>query len=189
MKSMREEWRNVAGYEGLYEVSNLGRVRSLDRKVRNRGGVALKRGRVLSQKTAKNGRKVVNLWKDNAGKMFLVHRLVASAFLPNPDGLQEVNHKDEIVSNNEVGNLEWCDRKYNANYGTAKERAAEKMKGRSFNEKPVDQYSLDGTFIKRHASAMKAAKAVGTTTNSGIGHCANGRYKTAGGYRWEWSHE
>ena len=183
---MKEEWRSVAGYEGLYEVSSFGRVRSVDREVRNRGGVALKRGRVLSQKVMKSGRKSVNLWKNNTGSMYLVNRLVAVAFLPNPDGLPEVNHKDEVVDNNRVDNLEWCTRKYNANYGTGKFRAAAKMRGRSFNEKPVDQYALDGTFIKRHDSAMKAARDTGVT-NSSIGRCANGRYKTAGGFIWKWS--
>ena len=119
---MIEEWRSVIGYEGLYEVSNTGQVRSLDRYVKTcYGSYRLHKGKVLSPSIRPDGYLVVSLQY----RMFRVHRLVAEAFLPNPDNLPQVNHKDEVKSNNCVDNLEWCDSKYNNNYGTARIRAKE----------------------------------------------------------------
>ena len=117
-----EEWRPVVGYEGLYEVSNIGRVRSLDRYVKGKGkSYFLHKGRVLSPGIKTEGYLIVRLQR----RMFYVHRLVTEAFLPNPDNLPEVNHKDEDKLNNRVDNLEWCTVKYNNNYGTRTIRAKE----------------------------------------------------------------
>ena len=106
---MKEIWKDIPEYEGLYQVSNLGNVRSLNY---NRTGEIklLKQGNV-------NGYKVVILYKDGKKKNYLVHRLVAIAFLPNPNNLPIINHKDENPSNNNVNNLEWCTQAYNTNYG------------------------------------------------------------------------
>lgn len=121
---MIEEWRPIYGYEGLYEVSSYGRVRSLDRyEVNNLGYKRLLKGKILSPGIRKDGYFVVSL----RNKMFRVHRLVAQAFIPNPDELPQVNHKDEDKSNNNVDNLEWCDSKYNNNYGTARIRTKETL--------------------------------------------------------------
>ena len=119
---MIEEWRPIEGYEGLYEVSSYGRVRSLDRYVKNGCSYRLHKGKVLSLLKGEYGYLQVNLHCN--GKMYkkYVHRLVAETFLPNPDNLPEVNHKDEDKSNNRVDNLEWCNRKYNLSYGTRLER-------------------------------------------------------------------
>lgn len=112
---MIEEWRPIEGYEGLYEVSSYGRVRSLDRyDERN----CFREGRILKLYTRKGGYLFVQLHLNGKGKNYLVHRLVAIAFIPNPDNLPEVNHLDEDKTNNRVENLEFCDRKYNINYGT-----------------------------------------------------------------------
>ena len=117
---MIEEWRKIVGYEGLYEVSSLGRVRSLDRyDERNH----FRKGKVLSPIKDTGDYLKVNLYCNGKNKKCLVHRLVAQAFIENPDNLPEVNHKDEDKSNNRVDNLEFCDRKYNVNYGTAKIRS------------------------------------------------------------------
>ena len=119
MEQEKEIWRPVVGYEGLYEVSNFGRVRSIDRIVPYKnGGVQFKRRKILSQKTDKDGYKHVTLCVNNKLKTYMVHRLVAIAFIPNPLNLPQVNHKDENRTNNYVGNLEWCDAYYNRNYGT-----------------------------------------------------------------------
>ena len=124
---MREIWKPIKNYEGLYEVSNLGRVRSLDRIqfIKRKNGTEMQRpqkGKVL--KPVFDGRGLyqqVCLSKQGGGnKRYLVHRLVAIAFIPNPDNFAEVNHKDECKINNCVDNLEWCDHKYNSNYGTRK---------------------------------------------------------------------
>lgn len=185
---MKEVWKDVQEYEGLYQVSNQGRVRSLDRQVKNRNGIATKKGKILSLPIVNKQYRKVSLWKDNKGKMMLVHRLVAKAFLPNPNNLPEVNHKDENPSNNAVDNLEWCGRLYNANYGTAIKRASEKRKGVPIGEKAIEQYTIDGEFVRRYDSALKAAEAI-NGNNSGICKCANGKYKTACGYVWRWEDE
>lgn len=94
-------------------------------------------------------------------KHFKIHRLVATVFLPNPQNLPEVNHKDENPSNNCVDNLEWCSHKYNMNYGTVKERISKNNMGKSCRngyEKPVIQYDLDGNFIALHKNIIQAAK-------------------------------
>ena len=112
---MIEEWRSIEGYEGLYEVSSYGRVRSLDR-YDNRN--YFRKGKVLSPGKTPNGYLVVVLSCNEKQKTITVHRLVAQAFIPNPDNLLEVNHKDEDKTNNSVDNLEWCDHSYNNNYGS-----------------------------------------------------------------------
>lgn len=119
---MTEEWREIEGYEGLYQVSNLGRVKSLFRVVMRSDG----KPNTVNEKILKNGMTkgycAVVLCKDRKKKMYKVHRLVAMAFLSNPHNLPEVNHKDENKKNNHVDNLEWCTPKYNTNYGTCTER-------------------------------------------------------------------
>lgn len=100
-----EEWKNIIGYEGLYEVSNKGNVRNV------------RRNKLLKLLKNKYGYIQVYLYKNGIRTVFTVHRLVAKAFIPNPDNLPEVNHKNENPINNSVNNLEWCDHKYNSNYG------------------------------------------------------------------------
>ena len=114
---IEEIWRPIEGYEGLYEVSNLGRVRSLDRFY-----YRLHKGKVLSPTKDRYGYLTVTLNCNGKSKTIKIHRLVAQAFLPNPDNLPQVNHKDEVKSNNCVDNLEWCSAKYNVNFGTRQER-------------------------------------------------------------------
>jgi hypothetical protein len=109
---MSEQWSPIEGYECLYEVSSFGRVRSLDRAVGHRYGLAIMRGRVLSSCTNKAGYVYVSLSKNCSGKSFTVHRLVAKAFLLKSEKI-EVNHKDLNKSNNHVDNLEWASRSEN----------------------------------------------------------------------------
>ena len=117
-----EEWRTIKGYEGLYEVSSYGMVRSLDRYDKNNH---FRKGCILKQNNDGRGYMSVQLCLDGKIKKYLVHRLVAQAFTPNPGGLPQVNHKDEDKSNNSVENLEWCDVTYNLNYGTRKDKVKE----------------------------------------------------------------
>ena len=114
---MIEEWRPVVGYEGLYEVSNTGQVRSLDRFY-----YRLHKGKVLSPAKDRYGYLTVTLNCNGKSKTIKIHRLVAQAFIENPDNLPQVNHKDEDKTNNNVDNLEWCTAKYNVNFGTRQER-------------------------------------------------------------------
>ena len=119
---MEEIWKPIVGYEGYYEVSNLGRVRSMDKYVNTKGdSKRIRNGRVLKGILCHNY-VWVTLSKDNLKSKKRVHRLVAEAFIPNPDNLPCVNHKDENRSNNSIENLEWCTTEYNNNYGTRKEK-------------------------------------------------------------------
>ena len=122
---MEEEWRPIKDYEGLYEVSNMGRVKSLKRH--DTLGRE-KEEKILALANDRLGYKMVSLCKDGKRTMYKVHRLVAIAFIPNPDNLPIINHKDENKSNNNVCNLEWCTYKYNSNYGTNPQRLSEWMK-------------------------------------------------------------
>ena len=110
-----EEWKDIKGYEGLYQISNTGLVKRIP-------SIKCKTERILRQGTQKAGYNYVNLSKDNKIHTKRVHRLVAEAFISNPNNLPEVNHKDEDKSNNNVENLEWCTREYNLNYGTRSEK-------------------------------------------------------------------
>ncbi len=120
---MKEEWKEIEGYEGLYKVSNTGRVRRIEHEIFGRcHGRRILEEREVTQHNDWHGYKKVHLWKKGKDKPFFVHRLVATAFIDNPNDYPQVNHKDEDKTNNVVTNLEWCTCKYNANYGTKKER-------------------------------------------------------------------
>ena len=106
---MEEVWKDIEGYEGLYEVSNFGRIKSL------------RTGKIMKPSINRGYLKCI-LQNDGKYKMYYVHRLVIQTFIPNPDNLPEVNHKDEDKTNNKVDNLEWCDHKYNTNFGTRNEK-------------------------------------------------------------------
>lgn len=180
---MNEEiWKDIEGYEGLYQVSNLGRVRSLDRWARTVGNsVQLRKGRVMKQKLNNNGYLSIQLYDANHNyNYYFVHRLVAKAFLPNPDNLPEVNHKDENPLNNRVDNLEWCDHKYNINYGKGNERRKNNNINNPKQSKKVYQYTLDKQLVKVWDSVAECMR-------NGFGsvwHCCMGVYKQHKGYKW-----
>lgn len=117
-----EEWKDIPGYEGLYQVSNTGKIKGLPRVTMQN---QILKERILIPGVINNGYLQITLHKNGEHKNFLVHRLVANAFIPNPKNLPEVNHKDEDKANCNADNLEWCTRKYNLNYGTRNQRSAE----------------------------------------------------------------
>lgn len=159
-KNMIETWKDIDGYEGFYQVSNLGRVRSLDRFAKKWDGEKKVKGVLLKQAKNIKGYLFVQLFRGGVGKMKTVHRLVADAFLPNPGGLPQINHKDEDKSNNYVDNLEWCDGLYNARYGTRNLRAG------SSSSKAVLIMNADGSEYGRYSSVGDAASAVGRSKAS-----------------------
>lgn len=126
MSNLLEIWRDVPGYEGLYMVSNTGKIMSFQKV-----GLFGKNnnGRLLKQRTDKFGYKFVFLSKDGIKKRGSVHRLVAMAFIPNPDNLPQVNHKDETRDNNVIGNLEWCTVVYNNRYGNRRQKSSASSRG------------------------------------------------------------
>lgn len=176
-----EEWRDIEEYEGLYQVSNLGRVKSLPRLVCNHTGNFDRGEVVLKQTTYCKAYKRVNLYKQGEWHSYPVHRLVAIAFIPNPDGLPQINHKDENPSNNCVDNLEWCTAKYNMNYGN-----------RPFvgSAKCIKQIDGNGEVIGKFRSISEASRYTGINRGN-ISSVLNGsiyRYN-AGNYKWEFDYE
>lgn len=180
-----EIWRNIPNYEGLYKVSNLGRVRSVDRLVTYKNGVHhLHKGKLISYDTDVNGYYYIYLYKHGKRKAFKVHRLVALAFISNPHHYPCINHKDENRQNNNVNNLEWCTVKYNNNYGHHAIKERKSMLNNKLKSKPVLQYTKDGKFINEWPSCAEAGRH-GFDPSSVI-RCCKGRSKTCGGYKWKY---
>ena len=182
----QEIWKDIPGYEGIYQVSNLGRVRSLNIKI-------------------------LKTFLDNAGylcfhtkdlKNYRVHRLMAEVFIPNPNNLSDLNHRDECKTNNFVwvnedgsvdldkSNLEWLSHRDNINYGTAQERRMKSYtEGRCSHKifkRKVAQYSLNGTLIAIYSSITEAAEATGAKAGN-IVRCCRGTGKTTRGFIWEYT--
>ena len=172
-----EVWKDIEGYPG-YQVSNLGRVRSLNYS--HTGQV-----RVLKPGRNSSGYLFVNLCKNGKHKLCTVHRLVAIAFIPNPDNLPEVNHINEDKTDNRVENLSWVSHVQNCRHGTRNKRVAEFLTNRPDYSKRVAQYTLDGTLVAIYPSAREAARQTGFKRPN-ISNCCLGNYKTAYGYIWRY---
>lgn len=181
----QEEWRLIKGYEGLYQVSSYGRVSGMGRVLCDG---RLWKGRVLKQKTNTDGYNQVTLCKDGKEKQYLVHRLVAQAFIPNPNNYPIINHKDENPSNNRVENLEWCTVDYNINYGTCNERKRKSLTNNPKKSKIVLQFTLDGKFIKEYLSVRGAERQTGYGQGN-ISAVCRGELNQAYGYKWKYKDE
>lgn len=187
--NVMEEWKDIDGYEGLYQISNLGRVRRLPTEVINSFGVRrFFEGGILNP-TNSQGYLIVDLSRGGFRKHYLIHRLVAQAFLENPNSLPFVNHKDENKSNNTVDNLEWCTPQYNTNYGTSIERRSNSHRGKKhkFSHhkkqwKAVSKYSKDGEFICTYPSMTIAAAETGNKVQNISNACIKGC--KCGGFYW-----
>ena len=169
-----EEWKPIPGYDGMYEVSNWGRVKSYKHN---------SDGKILSPGKDGRGYHIIALCKDGKRKMCKIHRLVATAFISNPSNLPEVNHKDENRRNNYLGNLEWCDHSYNNSYGTKNQRAAEKL------SIPVVQLDKEGNLVAEYKSTREAARRTGIAQSNICNCCQHKSYKSAGGFIWIYKDE
>ena len=177
---MKEIWKDIKDYEGLYQVSNFGRVKSMNY---NHSG----KEKILKPGTYKSGYLYVVLYKNNKQKHFSIHRLVAEAFLEIPEDIKQyigtvylqVNHKDENKQNNNVENLEFCDIKYNSNFGTRNERIAAKNTNGKLS-KPVLQYDLEGNFIKEWRSTRECER--NGFSHGAVAACCQGKLKKYKGF-------
>lgn len=160
--------KDVVGYEGLYAVTSCGKVWSY------------KSQKFLKPKEDKDGYLIIVLYKNKIRKDAKIHRLVSQAYIPNPEGKPQVNHRDEDKSNNCVNNLEWATAKENTNYGTRNKRAGEA--NRNSRGVPVYCVELDKVFL----SARGAARELGLQ-QSNITACVKGKHKTCGGYHWQYT--
>lgn len=166
-----EEWRPVEGFEDRYKVSNTGSVFSI---ISNR---------LLTPKIDRYGYKCVCLFRKGKSKHTTIHRLVAKAFISNPENLPTVNHKDENKLNNRAENLEWLSVKDNDNYGSRNERMANSKK-----VNPIAQYDSTMNLIKIHLGVKDAQRNTGVNRNS-IRDVCRGLRPTAGGYVWRYCEE
>lgn len=145
---MTEEWKDISGYEGVYQVSSLGRVKSCERKVRvsHRGysGFRLCKEKIMNPIINNRGYYYFKLRNNQQYKTVLAHRLVAETFIQNPNNLPCVNHKDENPQNNCVNNLEWCTYEYNDNYGNRNQKISESRKGMKFTDEHIENMRKAG---------------------------------------------
>lgn len=179
-----EEWRDISGYEGLYKISNYGNIKSFQ------AGGNHNEEKILKGKKHPKGYVLVDLHKDGQLKTFLVHRLVAVAFIENPNNYPYINHKDEVKDNNHSDNLEWCDAKYNFHYSIGKYKKKFYNSPKTKERKPykyfqkVLQYDLCGNLIKEYENATQASIECGIPVHNITSVCI-GRYQYSHGYVWK----
>ena len=175
-----EEWRDVKGYEGLYQVSSEGRVKSLERKFIDKiGRERYVKECFLKPSADRGGYLRVGLCDGEKRKTFKVHRLVCEAFHENPDNKPQVNHINEIKTDNRASNLEWATARENSNFGSRNERLGKAQ------SKPVGQYTLDGDLVKAWQSVNEVQRQTGFSQGN-ISLAANGKYKQAYGFIWKY---
>lgn len=176
-----EVWKDVVGYEGLYQVSNLGRVKMLPRKVLANKSIKNIKEHILKQTISKKGYLYVDFWVNNKVKRFAVHRLVLSAFLGNSEISLECNHKNENRSDNRLDNLEWLTHRENLNYGNRTNKQKQKMLNHPSLSLPVIQYNMVGQYIAEYKSLREAGRVLGFSFSC-IKECCKGRCKSTHGY-------
>ena len=177
----QEIWKDVVGYEGLYQVSNFGRIKSLP-KLHNSTHPYVTKERILKFFPNKDGYWLVDLYKNKQKKHHQVHRLVAIAFIPNPMGKPEINHLNEVITDNRVENLEWATRTENNNYGNRNKKVSLSLKKystmyaqicRNNFSKKVEQYTLDGVLVKVWCSVSEVNRKLGFSQGN-ISSCCRG---------------
>ena len=182
-----EVWKDIAGYEGFYQISSLGRVKSLARVITKSNGVKLNvKETIRKQSKCPKGYLFISLNGENKRKMHKVHRLVAETFIPNPDNKPQVNHIDGNKRNNKVENLEWVTNSENQIH--ALDKGLVKRNINSHRSKRVRQYTRDGMFIKEFPSVAQVERELGFK-NRHVATACRGEEKTAYGYVWKYVNE
>lgn len=180
-----EEWRTIPDWE-RYMVSSYGRIVALDLPYKCGSYLARRKPKLLRLNTNKGNPPYYVISLSNGNKCsrgFVVHRLVAKAFIPNPDNLPYINHKDENSLNNHVDNLEWCTQQYNCNYGTHNARMAKTLSETAYQKRKVVQLTLDNEFVKAFDSIKDAAD-TNNIHRASISICCRKPNRTGKGYRW-----
>lgn len=178
---MIEIWKDIKGYEGLYQVSNMGRVKSLEKKLRGKNnGVRTLAEKCLKLKTHL-GYHTVNLYKDGKQKTFFVHILVADNFIPNPENKPCIDHINTIRSDNRVENLRWCTHKENSNNPLTLKHNSDGQKDKN----TIIQLTIDRYYIRTWNCANDIERELGIKSSRIIGCCkGKKKHNTVGGYRW-----
>lgn len=176
-----EEWRDVVGYEGLYQVSNLGRVKMLEREVLANKSIRQIKAHLIKQYFTSKKYLFVTLWSNNKSRQIMVHRLVLESFKGSPHTHQECNHINEKRDDNRIDNLEWATHIDNLNYGSRTEKHRAAMTNHPSMSKGVIQYDLSGNFICEYPSLREAARNLGFYMGN-ILECCKGRYKSTHGF-------
>ena len=185
-----EEFRDISGYESLYQVSNFGRIKSLERMVgHNYGGLKKHTERFLKSTSSYHGYLYINITNGISSKRFYIHRLVASTFLTNPENKSQVNHIDGNRSNNKITNLEWVTHLENQRYSWEKLNRKPNRKGKigrenNYNSRKVQQFTQSGKLIKTWECMRDAGRA--GFNNSCIFDCCKGKQKTHKGFIWKY---
>ncbi len=189
-----EIWKDIPGYEGLYQVSNLGRVKSIRKRNPTKANPSNRKSVIMKPYSAAARYLGVVLRKDGTSRTCTVHRLVAQTFLPNPLGFPCVNHKDANCFNNRLDNLEWCTQEYNVNHGDANlKRSQSNLEHAPNYGKMVCAYTKDGEYIDTYSSIGEAAKVLNIHTAYArairyyVDRCCNGKQATAYGYKWRYA--
>lgn len=187
-----EVWKDIPNYEGLYQVSNLGRIKSITHFVENKttyGGIYTVRGKIINPKVDK-GYYRCSLTKNKEKKMVAVHRMVAMAFIPNPENKPFINHINGNTKDNRIENLEWC---------TQKENVAHAVRTNLIKHYKIDMYDINDNYIRSFNNRYEIEKFFGRKIcQESITRCCNGsirkdkyrsRYRTAYGYKWKYADE
>ena len=177
-----EEWRTITNWD-RYAVSNFGRIIAYSSPYICGGRVCYRKPQLIKPRNHGLYLSVVLSNGDRTRKCILVHRLVATAFLPNPNNLPFINHKDENGKNNYVDNLEWCTQKYNCNYGTHNARMAKTLSDTAYQKRKVVQLTLDGKYIATFDSIKSASQKV-CSAHSAISKCCRNQISQSHGYKW-----
>lgn len=184
---IEEIWKPIERLEGYYEISNKGRIRSLDRMVSGcYGSTQLKKGQIMKPIKMPNGYLAQGFYFNGKHRQYYIHRLVAKAFIPNPENLPEINHKDENKENNCIENLEWCSHLYNIRYGNARKKIS--VAKRECAIRPVTQKDLNGVILAHYRNASIASEITGIDSSAILKVCAKrGKFITAGSFIWEFA--